>query len=628
MGLFACSFSIVLHLQLKIIIVKQRLTYLLKYSLFWLTFFVFSRVLFLIYNISHTKQLPFIEVLKTFFYGLKLDVSMAGYIIFFASFFMAFLLFFSKTVNIWFFRVYTFFLIFILAVITIVDIELYRNWGFRIDSTVLLYLQTPKESFASTPVVLVIGLFALLGLFIWGSYFFYRKFAEPDLLNLKSVKWYCTPLFLFIASIMIIPIRGGVGIAPINLGAVFFSNHQFANHAAINAIWGVGESLSTMHEKQSIAFMDDTEAENEMAGLFFKKTEKPLTQLINTENPNIIIIIIESFTGGVIEPLGGVPNATPELNRLTNEGVFFTNFYASGDRSDKGIVAILSGYPAQPTTSIIKYTNKTEKLPYLSHKLKKMGYTSGFYYGGEINFANMKSYFISGGYDTLVTLNNFSGNELNSKWGAHDHIVFNRVFNDLEKAQTPFFRAMFTLSSHEPYDVPHKSMFNGTDDESKFLNSVHYTDSCIGNFIKRAKQTKWWDNTWIIFVADHGNRLPGNISYSSPRKFKIPMLWVGGAVNTDTIIANAVSQSDIPLMIGNQLHQKFKGFKFSKDVLNHQKGFAFYAYNNGFGFYTDTTGFVWDNTANNFVINNSVSKKVEKQGKSFMQVLLNDFNRK
>jgi len=607
---------------------KQRLIYLLRYSLFWLALFLFYRFIFLIYNIGYTRQLPLIEVFRVFFYGLKLDMSMAGYVLFFLSFFMAFLLFLPRSVNIWFYRIYTFLLIFIFSIITVVDCELYRNWGFRIDSTILLYLQTPKESFASTPVILAIALLALMGLLIWGAYFLYIKFVEKPLKNMNTVKWFYASLFLFIASFMIIPIRGGLGIAPINLGTVFFSSYQYANHAAVNAVWGFGESLSTMHEKQVIEFMDDSAADKELENLFLQDTQKPFTQLIKSNNPNIIIFILESFTGAVIEPLGGVPNATPNLNKLINEGVFFNNFFAAGDRSDKGIVSVLSGYPAQPTTSIIKYTKKSEKLPHLSRKLKKMGYTSGFYYGGEINFANMKSYFVSGGYDTLVTLNNFSGNELNSKWGAHDHIVFQKLYDDLKNAQTPFFRAMFTLSSHEPFDVPHKSQFNGTDDEQKFLNSVHYTDSCIGDFIKKAKQTEWWNNTWIIFVADHGSRLPGNIPYSSLRKFKIPMLWVGGAILTNTIINNAVSQSDIPLMISNQLHQKFKGFKFSKDVLDHQKGFAFYAYNNGFGFYNDTTGFVWDNTAKNFVISNSISKNIENQGKAFMQVLLNDFNNK
>ena len=407
-----------------------------------------------------------------------------------------------------------------------------------------------------------------------------------------------------------------MGIAPINQGAAYFSSYQFANHTALNPLWNFGKSLTTKNRMQSLTFMSDSEANKAFSNLFAENKDHKVTQLL------------ESFTSSVVASLGGVEGATPHFDALAKEGVLFANFYANGDRSDKGIVSVLSGYPAQPTTSIIKYIKKTEKLPHLSRELEQIGYSTGFYYGGEIDFANMNSYFISGGYDTLVSLDDYSKSELNSKWGAHDHITFQRFFDDLDNTKSPFFRTIFTLSSHEPFDVPHTSQFNGNDDASMFLNSVHYTDSCLGDFIQKAKKTAWWDNTWFIFIADHGSRLPGNVSYSSPEKFKIPMLWIGGAVIEDTVITKIASQIDIPLMISNQLGSDFKGFRFSKDVLNSQKGSAFFAYNNGFGYYTDTTGFVWDNTADNYVINDSVSFPIESEGKSFMQMLLDDFNAK
>lgn len=607
---------------------KQRLIYLLKTSLLWIFFSIINRLIFLLYNYSFTSQLPVKELFFTFTHGLKLDISITGYILFFLLLFMAFIAPFGETINKWVTRVYNIILIVISSVITIVDIELYRNWGFRIDNTILLYLESPKESLASTSIGLFLFLFLLTGLLIWLAFFTYKRFVENSLDNIKSVKWFYIPLFLLISASMIIPIRGGFGIAPINQGTVYFSSHQFANHTALNAPWNFGRSLTTMNRKQNIEFMSDDKALNNFNTLFAKNEKQPKIQVIKEGTPNIVIIILESFTSSVIESLGGLPKVTPQFDRLAKEGVLFTNFYANGDRSDKGIVSILSGYPAQPTTSIIKYIKKTEKLPFLSNELEKEDYSTGFYYGGEINFANMNSYFVSGGYDTLVSLDSYSKSELNSKWGAHDHVTFNKFFNDLEKTKSPFFRTMFTLSSHEPFDVPHKSQFNGSDDDSKFLNSVHYTDSCLGDFIQKAKQTDWWDNTWFILVADHGSRLPGNISYSSSAKFKIPMLWLGGAVITDTIISKTTSQIDIPLMIGNQLDMEFENFNFSKDVLSNEKGFAFFAFNNGFGFYNDSTGFVWDNTANNFIINEDATLKIEHQGKAFMQMLLNDFNRK
>lgn len=564
----------------------------------------------------------------TFLYGVKLDISMTGYILLMVSFFMAFLFFVKNTLTLKITRIFSLFLIVVFTIITIVDIELYRNWGYRMDSTVFLYLKTPKESLASTSSGLIILLLLLTVFTIWGAFYTYKKWVEKPIMQFKPVNWYYAPVFIVIAAAMIIPMRGGLGIAPINQGAVFFSQQQYANHAALNGVWNFGQSVSTMNKNQNIVFMDEKKAHKLLKNSFAVTTEKPICSLINTDKPNIVIIMLESFTSAVIKPLGGLPNVTPNLNKLSDKGVLFGDFYASGDRSDKGIVSILSGYPAQPTTSIIKYINKTAKLPHLSKELKKLGYTSGFYYGGEINFANMNSYFLSGGFDNMVTLDDFSAHDLNSKWGAHDHVVFQRFFDDLNQTHEPFFRVMFSLSSHEPFDVPHSSEFNNGDEESKFLNSVHYTDSCLGDFIEKAKQTKWWNNTWIILVADHGSRLPGNIPYSSPEKFKIPMLWLGGAVVKDTIITKTASQIDIPLMIGNQIGQPFTDFSFSKDVLNNQKSFAFYAFNNGFGYYNDTMGSVWSNTSNAIIIDDSASSKWILDGKAFMQGLSTDFNTK
>ncbi|MDA3890710.1 MAG: sulfatase-like hydrolase/transferase [Salinivirgaceae bacterium] len=606
---------------------NKRLIYFLKYALYWLLFFVFIRILFLAYNSSHTAKLPFTEILFVFLHGLKLDISMTGYILMALLLLSAGLIFVKQNITIRIQRIYTLIFLILFTVISVVDIELYRNWGFRIDSTILLYIKTPKESLASTPVWLTLVLVITVVAFVWTWYYLYKKFVEKNIKELPSVKWFWSIVFVLLSGSMIIPIRGGVGIAPINQGTVFFSQYQFANHASLNALWNFGNSLTTMNQKQTIHFMDDKKAGDIVANLLQQAEKEEPLKLIG-DKPNILIIILESFNNGVIEALGGIKGAAPNLNKIAQEGVLFSNFFANGDRSDKGIVSILSGYPAQPTTSIIKFTSKAEKLPHLSKTLATKGYSSGFYYGGEINFANMNSYFVSGGYQHTVTLKDFSSSDLNSKWGAHDHIVFQRLFNDIEKMKSPFFRAMFTLSSHEPYDVPHKSSFNESNDEAKYLNSIHYTDSCIGDFISKAKQTDWWNNTWIIFVADHGNRWPGNISYSALEKFKIPMIWTGGSVLHDTIIEVALSQADIPLMIANQINADGSEYKFSKDIFVGQNPFAFYCFNNGFGFLKDSSGFIWDNTAGKPIKEHQLTTNCLEEGKAMMQVLLNDFNSK
>lgn len=606
---------------------KHRLNYIIKYAGFWLVFFIISRMFFSIYNFDKTLQIPFPEFLLSFVYGFKLDLSMMGYTLLLPILSLAVLSAIKGQAFQLFMRYYTLVFLILFALIVFVDAELYRNWGFRIDSTIMIYIKTPKESVASVATWLILILLVGIITSVIGFYKLYKKTVEPAILNTSSLNWYYLPVFVLLSGLMIIPIRGGFGIAPINAGTVFFSKKNTANHTALNCMWNLGNSLSTMNRKQSIKFMDDEIADQHFQSIYSDRVNPSFERLLNIEKPNVLIVILESFNAGVVKSLGGI-NATPNLNKIAKEGVLFSNFYANGDRSDKGIVSILSGYPAQPTTSIIKFTSKAEKLPHLSRKLASFGYSTGFYYGGEINFANMNSYFVSGGYDKLVTLDHFESSDLNSKWGAHDHVVFDKLYNDLQSTKEPFFRTLFTLSSHEPFDVPHKSEFNDFNEESKYLNSIHYTDSCLGDFIDKAKNTEWWEHTWVIFVADHGSRWPGNIAYNSKAKFHVPMVWTGGAIKKDTVIESTCTHIDIPLMIGNQLGEKFTEFTFSKDVLSYQDPFAFYAFNNGFAFINDSSEYVFDNTAKRILNESSVTDNFVLKGKAFMQFLLNDFNSK
>jgi phosphoglycerol transferase MdoB-like AlkP superfamily enzyme len=617
-----------LHLSQNCIMGIQRIKVLLQYGIFWLLFFISCRFLFLIYNFPKTIELPVIEIGKTFIHGIKLDISLTGYLLFFASLMLSVTFSMSGKSLARLFKYFTIPLLVSFSLIAWVDVELYKNWGFRIDSTILLYLKTPKESLASTKVWFLILLLTLTFATIWLTIKGYRRYIGKKWAQTEKSKWYAIPIFIFVAALMIIPIRGGVGIAPINVGTVFFSKEPYANHAAINVQWNFLKSLTEMN-KNSVPRLVEPDTAKKLVEQLLSKKDTLQTQLITPSKPNIIIIILESFTSNVIEPLGGKPHVTPGFNEWSKKGILFDRVFASGDRSDKGIVAILSGYPAQPTSSIIKYTSKTEKLPQISKILMSNGYSSAFYYGGEINFANMNSYFVSGGYEELITLSNFPKKDLNSKWGAHDHVVFSRLLADIEKADTPFFKVMFSLSSHDPFDVPHKSRFAGLDWSSRYLNSIHYTDSCLNDFLNKAMETDWWKNTWILLVADHGVMYPVNTLNNAPEKYKIPMLWLGGALNIyDTAVSSTLSQTDIPLMITNQLGIEDSSFIFSKDVLFGGKSFAYYAYNNGFGFFTDTTGFVWDNNLHDFIGEKPAKKLVEDSGKGFFQEVMRDFIKK
>ncbi|MDP4227454.1 MAG: sulfatase-like hydrolase/transferase [Bacteroidota bacterium] len=487
---------------------KKRLLFFSYYILFWLSFFIITRLLFLLVYHNLSFQLSMKEWFFIFEHGFKMDLSAIGYILLMpglatvlTSNFKGNVL--KKTINI-----YTAVILGITSFIVIVDLELYKYWGFRLDSSPLLYINTPKDMMASVPVWIYVRQI-LIGVIIYCIFYFsYKKWLFNRLENLEAGKWQAAGLFLFLTAALIIPIRGGFGIAPMNVGTAYFSENLFENHASINVVWNAGYSLANLNSvDKSYDYLKPEESEQLFHSLD-QRQEGEVQKVFNQKNPNIVLVIVESFTSKLIEPLGGRQGVTPQFNQLLKEGILFDHLYASGDRSDKGIVALLSGFPALPNSSIIKFAQKTQQLPYLTKDLKKIGYNTAFYYGGDVDFANLRSYLTLAGFDKIVCKDSFPPSTYNSKWGVHDHIVFNKLFNDISQSKGPFFKTYFTLSNHDPFDVPMKTVFAGKDDDNKFLNSAYYTDQCIGNFVRRAKKAPWWKNTVIIFVADHGSPRP------------------------------------------------------------------------------------------------------------------------
>ena len=511
-------------------------------------------------------------------------------------------------------------------IVVLIDMELYRNWGFRMDKTPLLYLRTPGEAMASTPVWMTIAFGLGIILASWGCYFVYKRYVNSFLI--KSLD-HSNPKRLFLLvliGVLIFPIRGGLGVAVLNASAVYFHTEPFVNHAAINVVWNVGYSLTTPEKEKSYHYFESNRAKEIFKSLHPKGVHAE--QLIKTNRPNIILLIVESFSAQIIEPLEGMPGVSPNFSQLCKEGVLFEHFYANGDRSDKGIVSVMSGYPAQPTTSIIKYPGKTRDLPFLSQELEKLGYSTAFYYGGDLNFANMRTYFVTGGFDKLVTLEDFPDELATGKWGVHDEYVFSRLLRDIDQSDTPFFKSMFTLSNHEPFDVPMSPVFHGSGEEQKFKNSAFYTDRCLGNFIQEAKTKPWWDNTLVLIMADHGSRLPGNIKQYEEEKFRIPMLWLGGALlQKDTIISTYSSQIDVSKTLLGQLGIAAPEFTFGKDIFAQPAGdFAFFVFNDGFGFAEPDFTYIHGNVADTTIYSSGIINTENKnKGKAYLQVLMEDY---
>ncbi|PWJ45056.1 LTA synthase family protein [Sediminitomix flava] len=610
---------------------QTRLTLLLKNFFFWLVFFQIGRFLFIIYQLELSINFDFSTLLKSMFYGARMDMSVAGYMSIIPALMLTISALFKpqkwvKTAI----YIHTF-IFMILSSLTIVsDMELYSYWNYRMDATPLLYLSTGFTEViqSASPLAAVKQVF-LFALMILAGSKAYNWLTASSFDNLERVYW-SSPATLVFAGLLIIPIRGSFDVAPMNVGFVYFHEKPYPNHVAINVFWNVLYSLGKVNKsKYPENFYDKTLTEEHFAELYEPaKTRNLPTKLLKTDKPNVILIILESFTADLVESLGGEKGVTPNLEKLIDEGVLFTNVYANGDRTDKGLVAVLSSYPAQPKTSMTKWSQKTQELPSLPNVLNNEGYHTSFFYGGDVNFANINSYLHNSEFQEILSKNIFPSELSTSKWGVHDHYVFDKAI-DILKAKDPskpFFQTILTSSSHEPFDVPMETVFEGDDKKSLFMNSAHYTDRSLGVFIDRLKEEKIWDNTLIMLVADHGIPHIKKHRNSDAGKFHIPMIWTGGALqNTNLKVDTFGNQTDLAETFIRQLNVDYD-FVFGKDLLQfNDQGFSFFTFNNGFGYLTSKAKVIYDLNGDYFISKDGKNYDQEN-AKAYMQKVFTDFN--
>jgi phosphoglycerol transferase MdoB-like AlkP superfamily enzyme len=605
---------------------KQRLLIFAYGFIGWTLFFLVARALFLIYHSSLTSELTVGDMLLTFAYGVRMDWAAAGYLGIIPGLLLTFL-FFLKGRAFWplWFGYYILMSV-VTGLIIVVDLELYTHWTFRMDATPLLYIG--KEAAGTSDLSTTLTLIALWIILVAPFIFLTKRFFKFRIQNLEPTRWTSAPVLLLATALLVIPIRGSFGVAPMNTGFVYFhKTNAYANHAAINVVWNFGYAVHKMDRlKYPENFFNKEKTKEYYSALYPNTSAGP--QVLTTDRPNVIILIIESYTYKFIEPLGGLPGVAPNFNALVKEGILFDNFYSSGERTDKGLISILSAYPAQPLASIIKYPNKTKNLPFLNQVFKENGYQTEFTYGCNINYANFNSYLVNAGFDNLTHSDHFPAELNTGKWGVHDEFVYTKLIEEANVAEEPFFKMMMTQSSHEPFEVPMETVFKGDDRTSKFINSAHYADRSLGAFIEQAKKSDWWSNTLLVITADHGHPLPDNGNSLNPKKYKIPMLWVGGAVAArDTVIHTIGGHTDIANTVLAQLNMYDSRFGFSHNMLSPTYNpFAVFVFNNGFGFIQPDKLLVFDNTSKSVVVNEASNDDDLKKAKAFIQTLYTDFN--
>ena len=564
---------------------RCRVKFLAKTYLWTVLVFVLAKVAFMLF--CHQRhEFSAGDIWQVVSHGITLDLSTALYFLI-----LPFLL---SMLNVWYWvkwlntllRGYFLLISVAFALAFVADTSLYPFWGFKLDASCIQYLESPNEMAASVSVLYII--LRLLALAITTIVIFggYRPLALQPSTNTLRQKLLKTFLYILCMPLIVIGIRGGVSDSTTNIGQVYYSQNQFLNHAAVNPVFSFLDSMDKTDTEITVyEFMDDAECER-IINDYYNTQSIDTDSLLNTSTPNIIIILMEGC-GGEFTEIGGREDITPNLNRLAKEGVYFTNCYANSWRTDRGTLCTLSGYPSFPSWSVMKMPSKTRTLPNIAKSLQEQGYHTHYLYGGDINFTNMRSYLITGGFENLTWKADYSSSDQNTaQWGVRDDITFNTLYDLSTSLQSPYLIGYSTLSSHEPWDVP----IHQLDDEKE--NAFYYLDQCIGSYIQKLRQSPVWDNTLVILLPDHGINHK-DIDELHPLRNHIPMIWIGGAVKEPRRIEQVCNQTDLPATLLAQLGIDHGQYTFSRDVLSktYTRPFAIQTNTEGFSMY-DSVSFV------------------------------------
>lgn len=470
-------------------------------------------------------------------------------------------------------QVYIAFSAALISIVTVSDLALYGYWNFRLDTTPFFYFfSSPASALASVSTWTAILGFVVCILLAVALYFMIGLTAgrvRPSA-AIRSIR--STIATVVLTAFLFIPIRGSFTVSTMNLSRSYFSANQRLNHAAINPLFSLMYSATHQSDFSSqFRYFDDDRARDIFAGLSSPSgiLTDTVAPLFTIDKPDIYIIILESFSAHLMSSLGGEPIATG-LDSIASNGLLFSNFYASGARTDRAIPAILSAFPAQPTTSLMKFAKKIEHAPSLPRVLRdSLGYDMAYYYGGDANFTNMLAYLVSSGFDRIVSDKDFPVSKRTSKWGAHDHIVFERVWDDIMADTTgndrPVLRVVQTSSSHEPFEVPYSDpRFS----DSPRKNAFAYADRSLTAFIDSLSASPLWERSVVIITPDHYGVYPEHLDDPLARHH-VPLVITGGAVNREpAVIGTTGDQTAIASTLLSALGTDDSAFAFSHDLFD------------------------------------------------------------
>lgn len=614
--------------------------FLLKQLVFLLLFFALLRSVFLIYNqqFFYIDKIDTTQVFLVFWNALKVDIATACYILIIPTLLITGELIVESKLWIKITRIFYIVILSVFALIYSGETGLYAEWKTKLSSKIFVALRNPMEVFQTASAMQFFSFLGLAILLAFGGYFILNRYflGRTPLVDLRN--WQKGLFFSITVALLALGLRGGFNAIPISTSAAYFSKHSFLNHAALNSGYNLAVSIfETRKFNYENPFIKLPAEEAQATTQQLLMPAKDTTEhILTTNRPNVVILLLESWSADLIESLGGEPGITPQFHELEKEGILFTELYSTGSRSHQAMAAIIGGFPATPYSTITENADKFSKLPSLNKIFKEHGYHTSFYFGGELNYGNIRAYLLHNDFDRIIEGKNFNGDFPRGRLGVHDEALFQRHLAEMDEQTQPFFSMLFTLSSHAPYDQPMEKVLDWGGNENEFINSAYYTDLHLGNYFREARNKKWFNNTLFIIMADHSHNTYRNWPLENFNYHKIPLLILGPVVKEqyrNTRKNQICANNDLPKTILNQLGWPSDSFTWSKDLFNpYSTELAYFELHYAFGFKRPAGAFVYSWDWDHFyqfdidsTLNEDEQEKLIREGRAYLQTLFQEF---
>ncbi len=497
----------------------------------------------------------------------------------------------------------------------IAEPDFYREFHQRLNSLVLEYVrQDPKTVLSMLwngyPLFRYLLLWVLLS---WVVYRFYGLLdraacALAERLPLRHAP--ARPLrALICVVVMLALVLGARGTTrsgpPLRWGDAFHSQNLFANHLGLNGIFTLYKAMASGNDKTDKGFwlkaMAPEKATAMTRKLLFTAEDTPGSDpelaLLRTHpgsprpegagamgKPNVVVILMESFSGVFTGALGSGLGITPEFDRLAGQGLLFTRFLSNGTHTHQGMFATLACFPNLPGYEYLMQqqegAHRFSGLPLLLHQ---QGYQDLYVYNGAFSWDNQEGFFRNQGMTRFIGRDDFVDPVfVDPTWGVSDQDMFDRAADELEKlpADRPFFAVLQTLSNHTPYALPDPLPVQAVTGQGQFderLTAMRYADWALGRFFRRVEKEPWYDNTIFVVLGDHGFGVSTQLTDIDLLRFHVPLLIIAPGVRETfgASIDRVATQNDIAPTIMGLIGEPFTHQCWGRDVLSvDDRGFA------------------------------------------------------